>query len=116
MIEKILLDYLQTSLPDIPCYMERPEKKPRGKYILLEKTGSGLSNHLDRATMAVQSYAPSLEEAGTLNVAVKKLMLEADTVESISGVRLQTDYNFTDPTTKQPRYQAVFDFYYYEEE
>ena len=114
MIEKILLDYLSDEIPDVPCYMERPEKKPAGQYILLEKTGSSLSNHLPKATFAVQSYAPTLLQAAELNVQVKELLLKAVTLNEISGAYLQNDYNFTDTATKQPRYQAVFDFYYYE--
>lgn len=114
MIEKILLDYLDETLPDVPCYMERPEEKPNGLYIILEKTGSSLSNHLPMATIAVQSYAPTLEQAASLNETVKAVLLESPAIQEISGVRLQTDYNFTNTATKQPRYQAVFDFYYYE--
>ena len=114
MIEKIILDYLEYSLPSVPCYMERPEEKPTGSYIILEKTASSLENHLPSATIAVQSYAPTVEQAAQLNQTVKGILLESYTVKEISGVRLQTDYNFTDTTTKQPRYQAVFDFYYYE--
>lgn len=114
MIEKIILDFLSCSLPNVPCYMERPEKKPAGEYIILEKTGSTLSNHLPSATIAVQSYAPTLLKAAELNQTVKAILLGATTEPEISGVRLQSDYNYTDTTTKQTRYQAVFDFYYYE--
>lgn len=113
MIEKIILDYISEELPDVPCYMERPEKKPDGEYILLEKTGSSLSNHLPRATFAVQSYAPTLLQAAELNEEVKAVLLNAAVLSDISGVYLQNDYNYTNTTTKQPRYQAVFDFYYY---
>ena len=114
MIETILLNYLGHNIPTVPCYMERPEEKPAGSYIILEKTASSLENHLPSATMAVQSYAPTLEQAAQLNQTVKALLLESYTEKEISGVRLQTDYNFTNTATKQPCYQAVFDFYYYE--
>lgn len=114
MIEQIILDYLEDEMPDVPCYMERPEKKPVGKYILLEKTGSSLSNHLPSATIAVQTFAPSLLETASLNAEVKEVLLRANALPQVSGVYLRTDYNFTDTATKQPRYQAVFDFYYYE--
>lgn len=114
MIEKTIVDFLEYSLPDVPCFMERPEEKPQGMYILIDKTGADLVNHLNRATIAVQSYAPSLYEAAQLNEAVKAILLESASEDSISGVRLQTDYNFTDTSTKQYRYQAVFDFYYME--
>ena len=114
MIEKTILDILEYSLPDVPIYMERPEEKPQGMYIIIDKTGSDLVNHLNRATIAVQSYAPALYESAQLNEAVKAILLESVSEDSISGVRLQTDYNFTDTSTKQYRYQAVFDFYYME--
>lgn len=114
MIEKTVLDFLQLSLPEIPCFMERPEQRPNGMYILIEKTSASRTNHLDQATMAVQSYAPSLYEAAQLNEAVKAIMLDSVSEENISAVKLQTDYNFTDTATKQYRYQAVFDIYYME--
>lgn len=114
MIETTLIQYLGTVMPTVPCYMERPEKDPQGMYILLEKTGSSLSNHLPSATIAAQSYAPTLYEAAQLNDAVKAVLLDAATLPNVSGVRLQSDYNYTDTATKRPRYQAVFDFYYFE--
>ena len=114
MIEKTILDFLEYSLPDVPIYMERPEEKPQGMYIIIDKTGSKLVNHLPTATIAVQSYAPTLYEAAQLNEAVKAILLGSVTEDNISAVRLQTDYNYTDTATKQPRYQAVFDFYYME--
>ena len=101
---------------DIPCYMERPEKKPDDMYIIVEKTGSELENHLPDATIAISSYGPSLYEASVLNDAVKHVMMSIPELAEVSAVRLNSDYNFTSTTLKEYRYQAVFVLTYYEED
>lgn len=106
MIEKTVLDYLNEHA-SVECYMERPEKKPN-KYILIEKTGSTRSNHIEASTFAVQSYAPTLYEAAALNEEVKSIMDDIITLDDVSAIRLNTDYNFTNTADKQYRYQAVF--------
>lgn len=107
MIEKTILDYLLDN--DLNAYMERPEKKPPGEYVLVEKTGSTSSNLLTTSTIAVQSYSNSLYGAASLNERVKTLMLQADKEIPISSCSLNTDNNFIDTATKQYRYQAVFE-------
>lgn len=37
----------------------------------------------------------------------------AATCPEISGVKLDRDYNFTDTTTREYRYQAIYDLTYY---
>lgn len=112
MIEKIILDYLTTKLSPVIPYMEEPEVKP-DKYVLIEKTGSGLKNGIKSAMIAVQSLSKSsLHEAACLNEEVVDIMLRATEIPNVSGVSLNSDYNFTDTTTKRYRYQAVFDIYY----
>lgn len=112
MIEVTLLEYLKENA-SADVYMERPEKKPTGKYIMLERTGSSRKNYIITSTFAVQSYAPSLYEAARLNEEVKDLMYNSIALDGISGVRLNSDYNYTDTATKQPRYQAVFAITHY---
>ncbi len=112
MIEKILLDYLSDTLP-VPCYVSMPEK-PSGSFCVLEKTGSGPDDGLDRATIAVQSYGTSVLEAADLNLQVITAMKDAVTLPEISSCDLNTDYNFPDTTRRLPRYQAVFDLVYYD--
>ena len=34
-------------------------------------------------------------------------------LDEVARVDLNTNYNYTDPETKQPRYQAVFDVVHY---
>lgn len=111
MIEKIILDYLDQEL-SVPVYMERPENPP-GQYVLIEKTGSGKRNQIYDATLAIQSYAPSMYEAAALNETVKDAMESAVTLGDISRVSLNSDYNFTDTAMKQYRYQAVFNITHY---
>ena len=41
-------------------------------------------------------------------------MEEAVSLDDISKVSLNSDYNFTDPDTKRYRYQAIFNIWYYE--
>lgn len=111
MIETVIRNYLVDRL-NCPVYLEVPANIP-GKYVTLEKTGSGLTNHIKRATFAIQSYAPSMFEAAELNEAVKSAMAEAVELDDIARSHLESDYNYTDQTRKAYRYQAVFDLVHY---
>lgn len=116
MIEKIVLDYLAEELDPVPVYMQVPESNPNpgsAKFVVIEKTGSSLENHIFSAMLAIQSYAPTLYEAAVLNEAVKAAMLQMIELEEVARVDINSDYNFTDEETKQPRYQAVFDLVHY---
>lgn len=114
MIEQIIYDYLKTSLSgdEIPVYMERPATSP-SCYVLIEKTGGGEDNHIQRATLAVQSINTSLLNTAVLNEKVKEFMRAAISLDKIAKVECNSDYNFTDSSTKTYRYQAVFDIKYY---
>lgn len=114
MIELTVYNFLNNS-EDIaaPVYMEVPSTHPASYYIV-EKTGSSMSNHIYSSTLAIKSYGGSLYEAASLNEILKNVMLN-DLLEddSIASVELNSDYNYTDTTTKQYRYQAVFDIVHY---
>lgn len=113
MIEEIIYTYLNSQQPSAVVYTEIPKERP-SKFFVIEKTGGGTSNHINSSTIAVQSYAPSLYEAASMNEEIKALMLEGLITQSeIASVRLNSDYNFTDTTTKTYRYQAVFDIVHY---
>ena len=107
MIEKTILDYMSKSAT-VSAYMQRPER-PEDSFILIEKTGSRRENHIESSTIAIQSYAKSLYEAACINEEVKELMDKILELGEICSVKLNSDYNFTDPARKQYRYQAVFD-------
>lgn len=106
MIEKTVLDYLAEKL-DVPVFMEVPENVP-SKYVLVEKTGGGMENYIFTATFAIQSIASTLAEAAELNVKAINAMLNIVNERDVSRAEYGSDYNFTDTTTKEYRYQAVF--------
>ena len=110
MIETIVLDYLSSVLPE-PCSLEVPERPP-ARFVVLEKTGSSRENYINTASFAVQSYGPSLFEAAELNERVKAAMDELIQLPDIISSDLDSDYNFTDTSTKRYRYQAVYDIIY----
>lgn len=111
MIEIVIRKYLASQL-DVPVYLERPDNPPE-KYVLFEKTGSGKSNHILSATFAFQSYGKTMLETAQLNERVKYAVDGLLSQNEIHSVRLNSDYNYTDTTTKEYRYQAVFDIGHY---
>lgn len=111
MIEKIVYDYLSEALT-VPVRLEVPENPPE-RFVLLEKTGSGVENHIYSTTIAVQSWAETLFETAELNEQVKAAMDEIVRLPEVCSCRLNSDYNFTDTATKRYRYQAVFDLVHY---
>ena len=113
MIEKTIQDFLQARVP-YPVYMEVPEGGGAPPYAVLEKTGSGvIDGHVWTATLTVQSYGATLYEAAQANEIIKGVMAQAVELPAVTRCRLNSDYNFTDTTKKQYRYQAVFDIIHY---
>ena len=136
MIETVVLRHLEEKTK-LPCYPEVPER-PENEYIIIEKTGSGRTDHIERATIAVKSCSrisllraaekgrvvifgcgvgspffstdtASSLRAAEINEAAKAAM---DTLPERSEVfrsALNSDYNYTDTETKTYRYQAVYD-------
>ena len=115
MIELIVLNYLK-SVMDEPVVMTEPANPSPDDpqtFVLIEKTGSGITNHIKEATMAIQSYAPSVYEAAVLNEKVKEAMEQIITLDDVTSCKLNSDYEYNRESTKQPRYQAVFDIRHY---
>ena len=110
MIEVVVRNFLARKL-SVSVFMEEPEEIPK-RYIILEKVGGGKSNGLKTATLAIQSYGSSLEEAAMLNEEVKEALEDIDNQDPVSSAKLNSDYNFTDTETHRYRYQAVYDFIY----
>lgn len=117
MIESTVINWLNAN--NFSAYGEEPHNEypnefdTRSEFCVVEKTGSGIENRLKQATIAVQSYAPTLAQAAELNEAVIEVMENMIELSGVSAVKLVSDYAFTKESTKQPRYQAVFDIYYY---
>lgn len=110
MILTELLSYLNANL-SVEAYAEAPEELT--DYVLLEQTGSSRRNHIITTTIAIQSYGNSMLDAMTLNEEVKEAMDGFLQLDDVTRVELETDYNFTDTTTKQYRWQAVYDITHY---
>lgn len=114
MIEKTVLDYLNSKISGVNAYMEVPEGMPSGRFIVIEKTGGGGNECIATATLAIQSYGASMYDAASLNESVKEAMFTiADELSQVSSCRLNSDYNFTDPQTKKYRYQAVYNLVHF---
>lgn len=105
MIEEKIIEYL-SSLLSVPVFLEIPEHPPKS-YVALDRTGGDMTDRLKHAVFAVQSYAPSLAAAAALNEEVKQAFENAE----FTAI-LNSDYNYTDTTKKEYRYQAIFEFYY----
>ena len=114
MIEKTILDALERETGVTGC-MEVPQDPPP-YFFLVEKTGGGERSYQQRtATVAIQSYAPTLLEAAQLNDEVVDAMRELQfTEDSVITCELNSDYNYTDRRTKRYRYQAVFNLVYFD--
>lgn len=116
LIEATVISHLATELKTTDVYAERPVNPP-DEYIIVEKTSSGETNHIQRATVAVQSISKtSLLNAAQTSKAVEKAMKKIIEVTDVSRCKLNSAYNFTDTGTREYRYQAVFDLYYMEGE
>lgn len=111
MIEQTVLDFLKNTL-EVPVFPEEPET-PQKEYVLIEKTGSGSENYINRATFAIQSFSVSMYQAAALNEKVKKAMEKIADLDEICKCSLNSDYDYTDTTRKKYRYQAVFDLVHY---
>ena len=115
MIEDKVKEFLESKL-SVPVLMEVP-KGPAPSFVVIEKTGSSQINLVSTSILTIQSYAPSLYEAALLNDQVKDWMLDGmvglGALERIAKVSLNSDYNFTDTSTKRYRYQALFEVTHY---
>ena len=122
MIEATIRNYLQGALNGVPVFLEMPEVPSRTyphfpqEFVLVQRLGGGQVNKIDNASFAFQSYSlASLQKAAELDKQVREAMHGIVSLPCIASVRLASNYNFTDTTTKRYRYQAVFDLTYYED-
>ena len=112
MLESQIISYLHNKTA-YPVSNETPRHKPK-EYILIQRTNGGAENFIKSATYAVQSIsAVSKLNAAQMNEIVKEFMEGFQNEPGISECRLNSDYDFTNPQTKEYRYQAVFDIVYF---
>lgn len=110
-IEQFVIDYLEDSLgipvsgqiPDHP----NPSTDPQ-EFIVVQLTGSTMTDHIWESTLAIQSYSDTLAKASKLNTRAVRSMLDIITENQICRSYLNSAYEYTDESTKSPRYQAVF--------
>lgn len=111
MIEAIIRNYLLTVL-SVSVYIDVPADPPANR-VVIERTGGGESEHIRSAMIAVQSYGDSKLAAATLHEQVLTELPKIADGKTVSACDLNAEYDYTDTTTKQYRYQAVFDIIYY---
>lgn len=110
-IEEVIIQYLSKVL-GVSVYGGKPSKDIPTRYVLVEKTGSSRVDYINTADIVLQSYAESMIEAARLNEDVKSAMDSIIEHKDIYKAKLNTDYNYTDTTKKQYRYQAVYQVTY----
>lgn len=118
-IEAHLINYLtsQTLSVGSNIYAERPSELPPA-YLVIEKTGSDTENMITTSTVAIQSCVDSMQggellDAMALNEEVKAAMAGYQAESDIVLVALNSDYNYTDDSTKVYRYQAIYQITHY---
>lgn len=111
MIEITVRNKLEELL-NVPVFLEQPIEKP-SKYVLVERKGMGEENHLGGSLFIFQSYAESMYESASLNKALISEFKSLISLDEMVNIKLNTDYIFTDVTSKKYRYQAVFDVKHY---
>lgn len=111
LIEEFVVHYLDAEL-SVPVAGAVPANPP-DKFVTVERTGGSANNKIRTATLAVQAWAKTIDEAANLCAEVTYAMEAIATKDEISRCELNSSYNFTDTTTKHCRYQAVFDVVHY---
>lgn len=115
MIEITIKNFLESKL-SLPVLLEKPKSKA-SKYVLIERTGGAQKNKIPSAILTIQSYDTTMQKAAELNELVKYWMLDGMeglvTENEVVSVDLNSDYNYTDTTTKEYRYQAVYNIVHY---
>ena len=94
--------------PSLRIRPTAPGTGSRRAFFVLEKTGGSQTNHINESNIIIQSNGTSLASAASMNEEIKAAMFNAITLDYISRVELNGDYNYTDSASKQYRYQSVF--------
>lgn len=117
-IEALIIAYLTEHAGiSYPVYGDMPPGDDPKRYYLVDKTGNSVSDHLHTAQITVQSVSSvSKGEAAEMNEAALKAMMGLVSLGEVSACRLNSDYDYTDTSTKRYRFQAVYDVTYYRED
>jgi hypothetical protein len=93
--------------------MEKPRNPTERSYVVIELTGQREDDRITQSTFAFQTYGASLLDAAELRDEVKAAVKTLIELDEVTKVDLNSSYNFTDPSTKEYRYQTVFDITHY---
>jgi hypothetical protein len=93
--------------------MEKPRNPAERSYVVIELTGQREDDRITQSTFAFQTYGASLLDAAELRDEVKAAVKTLIGLDEVTKVDLNSSYNFTDPSTKEYRYQTVFDITHY---
>ena len=112
MIELMLKNFIDNNL-NYPAYMEIPNSPP-DNFFVIEKVGGSRDEFIDSATVAIQTYAPSMYQTAKLSeTMIDAVLNDFKSQPDVASVELNSSYNFPDTSTKRYRYQALFEIYYY---
>lgn len=115
MIEVTLISYLQRILNMNEVYTEVPATMPK-TFIVIDRTAHGKTETgLETAVIAFQSYGTTQYTAASLSAAVVDAVLSMPESETnIFQAELNSEYPWPDQANKRYRYQAIFEFTYFE--
>lgn len=113
MIEKIIIEYLNNML-DVPAYAEEPVNK-EDSYCIIQTIDAGRKNFINKVTVIIRSYAPSLQKAEELYTKVKNAMYSIDTLNNISSGKLGGGGQAIDEATDRYAYDCIFNLFYMED-
>lgn len=111
MIEKIVIDYLKSTLT-IPVYGVVPDSKPQ-KFVIVELLDEGIQDHIKKATVSVYSYAKSMYDAELIHESIKEAMQNIVSLNTVSASKITGGGRNTDVSNKLPRYEAKINLFYY---
>lgn len=113
LFEAKLIEYLHTAT-GLHVSNEKSGDRLPERYILIQRTQGSEVEQIEGATYAIQSISSKSKlEAAEINEDVKEAMRAFPAESYVSSCRLNSDYDFTDPKTKEYRYQAVYNIVYF---
>ena len=114
MIEKLIVDHLNEGLEGIKAHSLIPAKR-KAPFVVVERTGGSIENHIRIGLFVADCYGSSLLEAAELCESVIELMLQLPEEHGgeVSAVRVNSHYNDTDTELHEYKYGALFEVTYY---
>lgn len=112
MIEKVILDYLTTSL-SVPVYMEQPDDQTR-EFVLIQLIGASKTDRLRTSTLQFTVFGASMYRAAFLCDQLTQVMdAVPEHLDSISRSHYGGSYNATFTAEKTYRYRATYELTHY---